>query len=161
MVDEAGANQRSAGIAVAQLQLQGEGVEFEALHQRPRDGVQRLLAGAGERKGAAALVAQGQLVQFPCEEQAVLLGDDHGAGKAAPFAVAGGQQEAVPGTEIEQRVVFEVGVAVKVTELERGAAAVDHVLILVRQGGAGGGRAAGVIAVAGSETEQGDAQGDG
>lgn len=70
-------------------------------------------------KGAAALVAQGQLVQFPCEEQAVLLGDDHGAGKAAPLAVAGGQQEAVPGAEIEQRVVFEVGVAVKVTELER------------------------------------------
>ncbi|MNT27771.1 hypothetical protein D3C72_1634140 [compost metagenome] len=120
-----------------------------------------MLAGGCERVLAAALVAQGQLVQFACEEQAVLLGDHHGAGEAAPFVFTGGQQEAVPGPQIEQRVVLEVGVAVEVTELERGAAAIDHILVLARQCRAGRGRGAGVIAVAGGQSKQGDAQGDG
>ncbi|MNH42087.1 hypothetical protein D3C79_1037110 [compost metagenome] len=67
----------------------------------------------------------------------------------------------MPGPQIQQRVVFEVGVAVKVSELERGAAAIDHVLILARQGRSGWGRGTGVIAVAGGEAKQGDTQGDG
>ncbi|MOA47732.1 hypothetical protein D3C78_1703970 [compost metagenome] len=67
----------------------------------------------------------------------------------------------MPGPQIEQRVVLEVGVAVEVSELERGAAAIDHILVLARQGRAGRGRGAGVIAVAGGQSEQGDAQGDG
>ncbi|MNU11634.1 hypothetical protein D3C72_2596420 [compost metagenome] len=60
-----------------------------------------MLTGAGERESAAALVAQAEPVQLACKEEAVLLGDHHGAGEATPFAVAGGQQEAVPGPEIE------------------------------------------------------------
>ncbi|MNS48294.1 hypothetical protein D3C72_808610 [compost metagenome] len=135
IVHQTGADKGGAGIAVAQFQLQGEGFELEALHQGAGDGVDLMLAGAGEGVLAAALIAQGQLVQFPCEEEAVLFGDHHGTGEASPLAVAFGQQEAVPGPEIEQGVVFEVGVAVKVTELERGAGAIDHVPILVRQGG--------------------------
>ncbi|MNF66703.1 hypothetical protein D3C84_485000 [compost metagenome] len=136
IVHQTGADQRRAGIAVAQLQLQGEGRELEALHQGAGDGVDLMLAGAGERVLATALVPQAESVKLAGEEEAVLFGDHHGAGEAAPLAVAFGQQEAVPGPEIEQRVVFEVGVAVKVTELERGAGAIDHVPILVRQGGA-------------------------
>ena len=101
-----------------------------------------MLAGAGEGVLTAALIAQGQLVQLPCEEEAVLFGDHHGTGEAAPLAVAFGQQEAVPGPEIEQGVVFEVGVTVKVTELERGTGAIYHVPVLVRQGGVGLGRCA-------------------
>ena len=137
IVHQTGADKGGAGIAVAQLQLQGEGLEFEALQQGAGDGVDLMLAGAGEGVLTAALIAQGQLVQLPCEEEAVLFGDHHGTGEAAPLAVAFGQQEAVPGPEIEQGVVFEVGVAVKVTELERGTGAIDHVPVLVRQGGVG------------------------
>ena len=137
IVHQTGADKGGAGIAVAQLQLQGEGLELEALHQGTGDGVDLMLAGAGEGVLTAALIAQGQLVQLPCEEEAVLFGDHHGTGEAAPLAVAFGQQEAVPGPEIEQGVVFEVGVAVKVTELERGTGAIDHVPVLVRQGGVG------------------------
>ncbi len=129
------------------------------MYQRTGNGVHLLLAGAGERESPTARIAQGELVQLACEEEAVLLRDDHGAGESPPLLVAGWQQEAVPGAQIEQRVVFEVGVAVKVAELGRCSPAVDHVLVLDGLLRFGDGAALCLVIVAGSQSEQGGAEG--